>query len=136
MERSVREPNLSESINADGFRRWHEYQLTRSFGYLGLGVLALIASLTIMEGFFDLPSVTGRALKAFLSFCALCFTAWSWRQFINILMQAEHLSRQAFCTACGRYAQLTVIGERFDKTADAPVLTCRCKKCQSEWVMG
>lgn len=136
MEQSVHAPNLSESINADGFRRWHEYQLARSFGYLGLGLIALIASLTIMEGFFDVPSAAVKLFKAFLSFCALAFTAWCWRQFIDILMVAESLSRQAFCTACGRYAQLTVIGERVDPTAQAPVLRCRCKKCQSEWDMG
>ena len=30
---------LADQINSNGFRSWHEYELTRSFGYLGLGVI-------------------------------------------------------------------------------------------------
>lgn len=136
MEQHVRGPNLSESINADGFRRWHEYQLTRSFGYLALGLVALVAALSIMEGLFDAASIAGKLTKAFASFFALCFAAWAWRQFIDILIFAEGLSKQAFCASCGRYAQLTVVRERSGESVGARVLTCRCKKCQSEWDMG
>jgi hypothetical protein len=135
MEESVQTPSLSESINADGFRRWHEYELTRGFGYLALGVLALVASLAILEGILDTGSPAGKLAKAFLSFCALCLTAWSWQRFINILTRAENLSRQAVCSGCGRYAQLTVTRERCVVIDRTGVLSCRCKKCAFEWEM-
>lgn len=135
MEQSAAPPRLSEKINADGFRRWHEYELTRSFGYLGLGVLALIAALTILEGSFDATSRPEKIFKTVLSFCTLCFAAWSWQRFIHILLFAEHISKQAVCMACKRYGQLTVVGERPSGAGEGS-LTCRCKKCASEWEMG
>lgn len=136
MDQSVHKPSLCESINADGFRDWHEYELTRSFGYLALGVLALVASLAIVEGVFSAPSFAEKIFKAFLSFCALCFVAWSWQRFITILLFAENLSRQAVCSGCSRYAQLTIICERGEPAGGQIVLTCRCKKCATEWDMS
>lgn len=136
MNENIRSPRLSKSINTDGFRGWHEYELARSFGYLGLGLIALIAALSILENFFDTPSVAGKLFKAFPSFCALCFAAWSWQRFITTLIFAENLSKQAVCIGCGRYAQLTIIEERVCPADHAGVLTCRCKKCAAEWDMA
>lgn len=135
MEPSAPSTSLSQKINADGFRRWHEYELTRSFGYLGLGVLSLVAALAIVEGFFDTPVAAKKIIKAILSFCALCLTAWSWQKFVHILLFAENVSKQAVCANCKRYGQLTVIHERLRPTKSTGVLTCRCKKCLSEWEM-
>lgn len=135
MDQSIRRPRLAESINAEGFRGWHEYELTRSFGYLGLGLIALIASLSILESFFSASAIAEKLFKAFLSFCSLCFAAWSWQRFINILLFAESLSKQAICAGCGRYAALKVVDEQPRPADGLGVLTCRCNKCANEWQM-
>jgi hypothetical protein len=129
-------PAVSAQINTNGFRRWHEYELTRSFGYLGLGVLSLIAGLAIMESTFDLPNSAQRWLKLFLSFFCLWGAAWAWLRFVKILIVAEVLSRQSVCDKCQRYGQITILSEDYDAENTAHLLTCRCKKCQHIWQMS
>lgn len=63
---------LAEQINTTGFRRWHEYELTRSFGYLGLGVLTLFVALAMLEGVFAAPVRLEGGIRLILSFVCLC----------------------------------------------------------------
>lgn len=135
MDQSFVPPSLSERINTNGFQRWHEYELARSFGYLGLGLIALIGSLAILEGFFDATSVTAKIFKAILSFFPLALAAWSWQRFVQLLLFAEHLSRQAICEGCGRYGKLVVLHEDADPVRQQHALQCRCKKCGTQWEM-
>lgn len=129
-------PAVSDAINANGFRRWHEYELTRSFGYLGLGVLSLIAGLAIMEATFDLANGAQRWLKLFLSFFCLWGAAWAWLRFVKILIVAEVLSRQSVCENCQRYGQITILGQDYDRQNSTHLLSCQCKKCQHIWQMS
>lgn len=126
-------PTLSEQINSQGFRRWHEYELTRSFGYLGLGLLFLIAGLAIMEGTFDLPNRAERWFKSFLSFFCLCAAGWAWLRFVKILIIAETISRQSVCGNCHRYGQIDILDERLNSEHSEHQMTCRCRKCQHIW---
>lgn len=132
-QHDVRHVSLSEKINADGFRQWHEYELARSFGYLGLGVLSLIAGLALMEGVFDIFATAERWARLVLCFALLCVTGWAWRRFINILLAAEDLSRQAVCQNCQRYGQITALDERSNESRTQRLITCQCKKCQHVW---
>jgi hypothetical protein len=136
-------PAIADKINAEGFRRWHEYELTRSFGYLGLGMLALLAGLSVLEGSLDLTRIADRWLHILLAFAGISAAFWSWQRFIAVLATAETLSRQAVCKQCRRYGQLTVLAERQQPAADAGerpqpdpqerTMTCQCKKCGYTW---
>lgn len=130
---SIQHISLSEKINTDGFRQWHEYELARSFGYLGLGVLSLIAGLALMEGVFEIQRLAERGIKLLACFCLLCVTGWAWFRFINILLTAEDLSRQAVCDNCHRYGQITVLDERSNESLTQRIMTCQCNKCQHQW---
>lgn len=125
--------NLQRAINAKGFRDWHSYELTRSFGYLGLGVVMLVCALAIMEGVFESPGITERVFKLFLTFFSLCMTGWAWMMFIHILMQAEEIGRQAVCGECSRYGRLAVLDECASDDQQQRILTCQCNKCQHVW---
>ena len=72
---------LAEQINTTGFRRWHEYELTRSFGYLGLGVLTLFVALAMLEGVFAAPVRLEGGIRLILSFVCLWITGWAWLRF-------------------------------------------------------
>jgi hypothetical protein len=124
---------LAEKINENGFRRWHEYELTRSFGYLGLGVLALVAALAMLEGIFSPDAGLVRWLNLFGCFALLCATGWSWLQFITILIIAESISRQAICAQCKRYGAIRILDERSSPTLRERLLSCECKKCGYRW---
>lgn len=123
----------AEQINQQGFRRWHEYELARAFGYLGLGVLALVAGLTIMEATFDQPIWSDRWLKSFLSFFCLISAGWAWLRFVRILIDAESLSRQSVCQSCQRYGQIRILEEHLDPDNGEQQMTSQCKKCQHIW---
>jgi hypothetical protein len=125
--------SLAEKINATGFRQWHEYELTRSFGYLGLGVLALVAALAMLEGIFNPNAGLGRWLNILGCFAFLCVTGWSWLQFITILIVAESISRQAVCKRCNRYGAIRIIDERSSPDLSERLLGCECKKCGYRW---
>ncbi len=133
MTRHHETPTISEQINRQGFRRWHEYELARAFGYLGLGVLALVAGLTIMESTFGLPNWSERWFKAFLSFFCLTGAVWAWLRFVKILITAETLSRQSVCQACHRYGQIRVLEDNSDPTSGEHHIICQCKKCEHRW---
>jgi hypothetical protein len=124
---------LAEQINSNGFRRWHEYELTRSFGYLGLGMLCLLLALAVLEGVFDPVRASERWLRVTISFAGICAALWSWRRFIAMLATAETLSRQAVCAQCRRYGHITVLDERWEKTLTDRIITCRCNKCGHLW---
>ena len=125
--------NLLSAINANGFRDWHSYELTRSFGYLALGVVMLVCALAIMEGVFETPSLTERIFKLFLTFFSFCVTGWAWLTFIQTLMRAEEIGRQAVCGECSRYGRLTVLDERSSEDQQQRFLTCQCSRCQHVW---
>lgn len=124
---------LAEQINSAGFRRWHEYELARSFGYLGLGVLSLIAGLALLEGVLDPGLSLGRALSLGGCFALMCLTGWSWLQFILILIVAESVSRQAICQQCKRYGAILIVDERTSPDLSERILGCECKKCGHRW---
>jgi len=126
---------LIRKINADGFREWHSVELARSFGHLGLGVVMLVCALAIMEGVFDTPSLAERIFKMFLTFFSLCITGWCWLMFIQILMRAEELGRQAVCPQCGRYGRLRVIGNHTAAELGHQTLCTQCQKCDHVWDM-
>jgi hypothetical protein len=126
-------PSLTKQINDQGFRRWHEYELTRSFGYLGLGLISLIAGLAIMESTFDLPNQLERWFKSFLSFFCLCGAGWAWLRFVKILIVAEGLSRQSVCSSCRRYGRIRILDETMDVANAEQRLTCQCVKCGHIW---
>lgn len=125
--------SLSERINSEGFRRWHEYELTRSFGYLGLGVLSLIAALALLEGVLGPAMGLGRWASIVGCFVLLCLTGWSWLQFITILIVAESVSRQATCPQCKHYGAIQIVDERSAPDLSERLLTCECKKCRHRW---
>ncbi len=133
MDRRTHSVSLAGQINANGFRQWHEYELTRSFGYLGLGVLSMVAGLAFIDGAMALENLLERALKILLSFAGLCLTGWAWIQFILILSVAESISRQAVCAQCHRYGRIDVIDERSSEDLSMKVMTCKCKKCAYIW---
>lgn len=126
-------PTISELINRQGFRPWHEYELARAFGYLGLGVLALVAGLTIMEGAFNNPSWSTRWFNAFLSFFCLVGAGWAWLRFVKILILAESLSQQSVCGACQRYGQIRILEDQFDAASGEHHMIGQCKKCSHSW---
>ena len=95
MARSEPRETLADQINSNGFRRWHEYELTRSFGYLGVGMIGLVAGLALTDGVMEIQNLPDRLFRITLSFAALWFTGWSWLKFILILIVAESVSRQA-----------------------------------------
>lgn len=128
-------PSLSEQINSNGFRRWHEYELTRSFGYLGLGVITLVAGLALIEGAGDLRILSERLFRLVLGLVSLGITAWSWLRFLVILVTAEGASRQALCGQCNRYGRIQVTDERSSEDLSEKILTCQCKKCGHVWRM-
>ena len=124
---------VAEKINQSGFRRWHEYELARSFGYLALGVLSLVAALALLEGVLN-PSVGfGRWMNLAGCFALLCVTGWAWLQFISILILAESVSRQAVCAQCKRYGSIRIFDERSSPDLSERLLGCECKKCGHRW---
>lgn len=126
---------LAEQINSNGFRRWHEYELTRSFGYLGVGMIGLVAGLALTDGVMEIQNLPDRLFRITLSFAALWFTGWSWLKFILILIVAESVSRQAICDHCHRYGRIEIMDERSSEDLSTKVLTCRCQKCGHIWKM-
>lgn len=124
---------VSERINESGFRQWHEYELARSFGYLGLGVMALVAALALLEGVLNPGTGLGRWLNILACFALLCVTGWSWLQFISILIVAESVSRQAICSQCTRYGAIRIFDERSSPDLSERILGCECKKCGHRW---
>lgn len=125
--------SLVTAINAHGFREWHSYELARSFGYLALGVLMLVCALAIMEGVFERPNAFERLFKLFLTFFSLCMTGWAWWRFIQILMRAEEIGRQAVCHQCQRYGRIEALTETPTDDPQYRSLTCRCTKCAHVW---
>ncbi len=124
---------LIQTINAAGFREWHSYELARSFGYLGLGVVMLVCGLAIMEGVFESSHALETVFKLFLTFFSLCFTGWCWLMFIHILMRAEEIGRQAVCPNCQRYGRLQVLTSDVGTEPTHRQLHCRCIKCGQHW---
>jgi hypothetical protein len=124
---------LSEKINTTGFRRWHEYELTRSFGYLGLGVVSLVAALALLEGVLEPGIGLGRWASMFGCFVLLTLTGWSWLQFITILIVAESMSRQAVCSECKQYGAIQIVDERSAPDLSTRLLMFECKKCRHRW---
>ncbi|MFZ9480577.1 MAG: hypothetical protein ACO26Y_04030 [Burkholderiaceae bacterium] len=127
------DPSLVTAINARGFREWHSYELARSFGYLALGVLMLVCALAIMEGVFERPNTFERLFKLFLTFFSLCMTGWAWWRFIQILLHAEEIGRQAVCRQCQRYGRIEALTETPTDDPQHRSLTCRCTKCDHVW---
>jgi hypothetical protein len=127
--------DLTRKINTSGFRKWYEYELVRSFGFMGLGVLALIAAMAALEGILETPFSLSGVPGYLLTFGGLCLAGWAWLRFVDALTMAETLSRQAICPACKRYGQLSVIDERSTLDQSERVLTVSCKKCQHVWPM-
>lgn len=124
---------LAEKINTTGFRQWHEYELTRSFGYLGLGVLSLVAALSLLEGVLGPGTGFGRWASVIGCFALLCVTGWAWLRFITILIIAESMSRQAVCSNCKRYGAIRIVDERSTPDLTERLLVCECKKCHHRW---
>ena len=127
------DPSLVTAINARGFREWHSYELARSFGYLALGVHMLVCALAIMEGVFERPNTFERLFKLFLTFFSLCMTGWAWWRFIQILLHAEEIGRQAVCRQCQRYGRIEALTETPTDDPQHRSLTCRCTKCDHVW---
>ena len=125
--------SLADKINEAGFRQWHEYELVRSFGYLAMGVLALIAALALLEGVLSPNTGVGRWISLGACFGLLCLTGWSWLQFLRILIVAESVSRQAICTQCQRYGSIRIVDERTSPDLSERLLGCECKKCGHRW---
>lgn len=127
--------DLTRKINATGFRKWYEYELVRSFGFMGLGVLALIAAMASLEGILETPITLSGLPNYLISFGGLCFAGWAWLKFVSTLTIAETLSRQAICPACTRYGHITVTDERSAPDQSERVLSVTCKKCTHAWRM-
>jgi len=123
-------------INSAGFRKWYEYELIRAFGFLGLGVLCLVASMASLEDILETRFDLEQAPKYILSFLALVIAGWSWYRFLNILMTAEHVSKQAVCPGCKRYGLFTVTDERSTPDQSERLLSVTCKKCGHGWRLG
>lgn len=128
--------SLQSRINAEGFRPWYEYELARSFGYLGMGVLLLVAGMASMEGIFDSSPGWVRLPQYLSTFVCLAIAGWAWLRFIHILFFAENLSRQAICPACGRYGAIMITDERSTPDGLERVLTAQCKKCSHNWPLS
>lgn len=128
--------SLQTRINADGFRRWYEYELTRAFGYLGLGVLLLVAGMASLEGIFDSPPGWVRLPQYLTTFFCLCGAGWAWMRFVGILFFAENLSQQAVCPQCQRYGAIVVTDERSTPDGVQRLLTANCKKCEHAWQLS
>ena len=126
----------AQQINANGFRRWYEYQLARSFGFLGLGLLTLVAGLAFVEGIFDQRSSWGSIPDYVAAFASLCVTGWSWLRFTHLLLNAEAMSRQAICPACARYGQIRVLDDSVAETSGERTMQVECKKCQHAWPLS
>jgi hypothetical protein len=128
-----RDSVLAQQINANGFRRWYEYELARSFGFLGLGLLTLVAGLAFIEGIFEQHSPWGNIPDYAAAFASLCVTGWSWLRFTHLLLNAEAMSRQAVCPQCTRYGQLRVLEDRSAQAPGERTMQVECKKCQHHW---
>ena len=127
---------LAEQINTIGFRRWHEYELTRSFGYLGLGVLTLFVALAMLEGVFAAPVRLEGGIRLILSFVCLWITGWAWLRFMKILVVAESISRQVVCDQCKRYGLIRIIREDLKQEHLEHHMVCQCKKCDHIWQLA
>lgn len=127
------ESHLAQQINTNGFCRWYEYELTRSFGFLGLGLLTLVAGLAFVEGIFDQRSSWGSIPDYLAAFASLCVTGWSWLRFTHLLLNAEAMSRQAICPNCSRYGQIRVLDDCAAEALGERALQVECKKCQHDW---
>jgi hypothetical protein len=127
---------LAEQINTTGFRRWHEYELTRSFGYLGLGVLTLFVALAMLEGVFAAPVRLEGGIRLILSFVCLWVTGWAWLRFMKILVVAESISRQVVCDQCERYGLIRIIYEDLKQEHREHHMVCQCKKCDYIWQLA
>lgn len=124
---------LREKINENGFRRWYEYELVRSFGYLGLGLLVLLAGLISIEGVFDFSRFADRWIQLLGAFAAISFAGWAWYQFVRILLNAEYVSEQAICPGCQRYGLLKAIQDYPSAQPDQRILSVQCNKCDRVW---
>jgi hypothetical protein len=124
---------LATQINDRGFRKWHEYELIRAFGFLALGVLGLIAAMASLEGILEARFSLSMFPNYLVSFGGLCLAGWAWLRFVNILGMAEHLSRQAVCSGCERYGLLIVTDERSSANGQERQISVCCKKCQHHW---
>jgi len=127
---------LAEQINSTGFRRWHEYELARAFGYLGLGVLTIFVALAMLEGVFAAPVRLEGGIRLSLSFLGLCITGWAWLRFIKILVVAESISRQVICKQCQRYGLIRVLREELNQENLEHQMICQCKKCAHIWQLA
>jgi hypothetical protein len=125
--------SLATQINDRGFRKWHEYELVRAFGFLGLGVLGLIAAMASLEGILETRFSLAMLPKYLVSFGGLCVAGWAWVRFVSILGLAENLSRQAICPGCQRYGLLIVTDERSSADGQERQISVCCKKCQHNW---
>jgi hypothetical protein len=124
---------IAKQINAKGFRKWHEYELVRAFGFLGLGVLGLIAAMASLEGILETRFSLAMLPKYLVTFGGLCLAGWAWIRFVSILGLAENLSRQAICPNCKRYGLLIVTDERSSPDQQERMISVTCKKCQHAW---
>jgi hypothetical protein len=127
---------LAEQINTTGFRRWHEYELTRSFGYLGLGVLTLFVALAMLEGVFAAPVRLEGGIRLILSFVCLWVTGWAWLRFMKILVVAESISRQVVCDQCKRAGLIRIMYEDLKQEHREHHMVCQCKKCDYIWQLA
>jgi hypothetical protein len=131
----IADSSLGYRINESGFRDWYQYELARSFGYLALGLIALILGLISMEGVFQFRGEANRWLQLVTSFAALCVTGWTWLQFIKLLLNAESISSQAVCRKCSKYGQFEAKEDLATSEPEERVLKVQCKRCQHTWAM-
>ena len=109
-----------------GFRRWHERQLYRSFGWLTLRILCGVAFAAMLEG-LRTPGV-GPYVTAVVLYGVGLLAIAAWRRFWTMLSLAQHSANRAVCRECGAYGL-------FDVRLDGRRIPATCRSCGNRWTI-
>ena len=124
-------------VRKRGFRRWYERQLVESHAYLVTGLLSLVMMAIALETIEFRASLANALALVAVAGGGGALTLFAWRQFHQLLSQAEALAGQAVCAQCRTYGRFEVLDAHDSSEALTGRSFCvRCRNCSHEWRMG
>jgi len=122
---------LSRGIRKHGFRKWYERELIACHAHLVLTFLCMVGMLAAFEAYERRAPVADQLFDALAIVVCAGVGLWALRRYLYLLLHAEATANQATCPGCQTYGRLDLAGE--PARPDAPALTVRCRKCQTDW---